>query len=173
MIRPSVIGLVSGLLVAGALVHPLLAEEPAVSVADVLAIQAKVPNCEACTGRGAYAHAGDARVIAGAIAQVARTRGDACDLAVYADFESGAQALAVGDGGRSLGAWQLQRVPARLAFEPAAAARVWLGVADASRALCADLPAAERLAALVSGSCARGRTKARRRDEIAREACAP
>jgi hypothetical protein len=93
--------------------------------------------------------------------------GDAALLGLYAYRESSLRACASGDGGRSLGPWQLQRLPPALACAPADAARVWLHVARASFDLCGELPVAERLAALASGSCSRGRRLVRWRWEQA------
>jgi hypothetical protein len=91
------------------------------------------------------------------------TRGDVALAAVYAFDESGLRRCAVGDHGRSLGAFQLQRLPASVACDPAVAAVEWLRRARQSFAICAELPVEERLSALVSGSCLGGRRLARYR----------
>jgi hypothetical protein len=84
--------------------------------------------------------------------------GDAALTALYAYRESSLQACGKsGDGGRSWGAWQLQRVARATACDPVAAAPIWLSRARASVQACATLPLEERLAALASGSCSRGR----------------
>lgn len=89
--------------------------------------------------------------------------GDVALAAVYAFDESGLRHCAVGDSGRSLGAFQLQRLPPSRACDPSFAAREWLRRAHQSFGLCRALPVEERLAALVSGSCGRGRRLARYR----------
>lgn len=154
-------------ILAAAIALPVQADEPKVTVALVQHYQARIPNCErACTGQGAFATAGHALEIARAIARVARTPHEAAQLALYAAWESGNDPRAVGDAGRALGAWQLHYGPG---LDLDASARYWLAAAEASRKLCARLPERERLAALVSGSCDRGRIKAGHREDIIAE----
>ena len=81
--------------------------------------------------------------------------GDAALMVEYAYQESAFRARTVGDGGKSLGAWQLQRVTPAVGFDPMQAARIWLARAHAS--WCRDNPPGTELAALASGSCERGR----------------
>lgn len=167
MIRAALLGLVTALVAALLLARPLLASEPAVTLADVQAMQARIPDCERCTRvSGAFARTRDARAIAAAIAQVAPTREAAAELALYAAWESGNRIDVVGDGGLALGPWQLHDARAT-ALEPVRAARRWLQLAAASREKCAGNAPEERLAALASGSCDRGRAIVRRRDEVA------
>ena len=78
------------------------------------------------------------------------------------------RACAVGDGGKSLGPMQLQQVPASIACDAKAAPRVWLGRAHASVALCVHNAMDEKLAALASGKCDRGRKLTRTRVQEAR-----
>lgn len=168
MIRASLVGIVTALLVTLLLVGDLPAAEPAVSLADVLAMQARIPNCEiGCTETGAYATAGDALAVAKAIAHAAKAPHDAALAALYAAWESANRKRARGDRGLARGIWQLHADPA-IADDPERAVFYWFDLARRSRALCHDLPEPEQLAALVSGSCERGRALARRRDEIAR-----
>jgi hypothetical protein len=61
-----------------------------------------------------------------------------------------------GDGGKSLGFWQLQ-TRREIGCDVNEAARYWLHWAHGSQTRCAALPLAEQLAELHSGTCARGR----------------
>jgi hypothetical protein len=132
---------------------------------DVLAMMAKLPGVNRA---GAPAYAWDrtqyAGKIADAIVQTAPTRTWAARMVVYAVRESGLQICAVGDGGLSLGPWQLQGVPRTVACEPKRAAPVWLAKARIALADCAKLPEKEQLAELVSGSCDKGRKLASDRE---------
>jgi hypothetical protein len=128
-------------------IHPLAPRAPdAPVIADGIAVAVAEDELPALTGS---------------------REGDAALLGVYAYRESSLRACASGDGGKSLGPWQLQRLPPSVACAPADAARVWLHVARASIERCAELPLPERLAALASGSCARGRRLVRWRWEQA------
>jgi hypothetical protein len=167
----AILGAFTGAIAALILVHPLLATEPVVTAAEVQAIQARIPNCERCETTGGFAKVGDAKAVAAAISQVATTREDACDLALFAAWEGGNQLHIVGDQGRAFGVWQLHGFPPRVAFDPVQAARAWLQVAAASRTMCRALPPEEQLAALVSGSCDRGREQSRHRDQVSHMIC--
>ncbi len=168
MTRSLLLGVLPALLVAG-LAAGSSPTTPAVTPAQVKAMQALIPNCEiGCTAVGGYATAGDATKIANAISKTARSPLEAAEEAVFAAFESGNRETIVSPDGRDWGAWQLRDAGPK-AFDSVRAARMWIGAADASRALCASNPAAEQLAALVSGSCDHGREKARHRNDIARD----
>ena len=177
MLKQALIGTASALLVALLIVRLAPGSSPAVTTAQVQAMQAQIPNCEnGCESRGGFAHVNDARAVAAAISRVARSREDACNLALFAAWESANTLQAEGDkdaagAARAFGPWQLHGVPREVAFDPVRAGRVWLGFADASRAACSALPPEERLASLMSGSCDRGREKARHRDEVVQEIC--
>lgn len=144
--------------------------------ADVLAMLASVPDreCVSCSGipRGAFARAPDAPAIASAIAATVAGEEEAWRWArlgvVYVAFEGGARACPrSGDGGRSHGGWQMQRLSRADACRPEVAFPAWLALAKQSEAACASLPADERLAALASGSCARARRKVKARSAVA------
>jgi len=136
---------------------------------DVLEMMAKVPPA------GAYVRTGHARQIAEAIADHATAleglslRETEALLVVYAARESANTLCVKGDGGRSLGTFQLQGVSEGVACDPAQAVTAWLGRASASIALCASNAPEERLAALASGSCDHGRLVARARMLLARQ----
>lgn len=110
----------------------------------------------------------DARAIAKAIAKYAPTREWAALATVYAAYESSNDTRIVGDGGKALGAWQIQGSDKEQALNPYSAIRVWLGMARTSERSCKDNEPEERLAALASGDCTKGRLKVRRRLEAAR-----
>jgi hypothetical protein len=156
--------------------HPLLpSDEPPASLPasltpeDVLSMMARAPATE--FGTKAYpkwAKTGAANRIAKAIADHAETREEAGDMVVYVLYESGNVLSAVGDSGKSHGPWQLneKRAAPSVARDPDQAAPVWLSLARASRKDCEKLPEDDRLAELASGSCAYGRTLARRRARL-------
>lgn len=141
---------------------------------DVLSMMRKLPSHE--TGKDTYRwdKVGQANRIASAIAGAASSRDDAGDLVVYAVFESNLRISAVGDGGKSFGAFQLssKRAPVEVATVPEKAAAVWLSLAAQSRKDCASLPEDDRLAELASGSCNAARVLARRRAALRRRAVA-
>jgi len=89
-------------------------------------------------------------------------------MVVYAAYESALRPCAVGDGGKSLGVWQLQGVARAIACDPQRAAAHWFAAARASSALCGALPEEERLAALASGDCQHARRLVRERYALAR-----
>lgn len=144
----------------------LVAERP--SSDDVLEMMADIPPM------GAYVRTGHAQEIADAIADKAEPleglslRETEALLAVYAAKESANQLCPVGDGGKSLGVLQLQGVPASLACRPSTAVPLWLARARSSMALCASNAPDERLAALASGRCDRGRQKVAERMRLAK-----
>jgi len=94
--------------------------------------------------------------------------GDAALLLVWSFAESDWRACVAGDGGRSLGAFQLQMLDEKRACDVPTAAAEWLRRARRSEGVCAVLPPDERLAGLASGACDRGRELARRRVTEAR-----
>jgi hypothetical protein len=148
----------------------------AVSVEDVLAMMAQIPNECALYGTSAcnptwkkgpigYDKFPDAREIAEAIAAgvdgVEAPRLRAAQGAVYAAYESNNRKCAMGDGGAAHGAWQLQGVPEYIACDPLRAFPIWLGKVRASEKACAALPVGERFAAVASGNCEHGRVRVR------------
>jgi hypothetical protein len=148
------------------------AADPKATADDVLAMMAKLPVVEVPktpeqNRLGHWERIGVARELAAAIAEVAPTRTAASLHVVYAAFEGGNQRCAAGDGGKSLGPYQLQRLPESVACDPLAAARIWQERANYSWKRCTKNPPEERLAQLASGSCDNGRTLTRRRAKIA------
>jgi len=154
------------------------APTPPPTVDDILAMAEKLPVIE-CPGpcpkvrRGAFGHVKDARIIAQAIADGIQDDEHpwlwAARGVTYAAYESGMRACPKpGDGGKAWGGWQLQGVPPFVACIPERAFPIWLRLAKASEADCAKLPRENQLAELASGSCARGRDLAARRDRLAR-----
>jgi hypothetical protein len=144
-----------------------------VSPTEVLVMLARVRAPEAAPREpGRYDRGPSARELAAAIARQASSREEAALAVVYAAYESGANAAAVGDGGKSLGAYQLRFVAEEVATDPDASTGVWLTRARAAARICSG-EADERLAALVSGRCEAGRAKARRRAAMAHEVAAP
>ncbi len=144
---------------------------------DVLAISAKIPATElGPRSPGHWDTTRDAREIAMAIAQVAPDLETAALMDVYAAFEGGMRRCPMGDsrsrgwgGYEALGAWQLHATPARIACDPYRAAAKWLSIVRATEKLCWRNAPEERLAALASGSCDRGRELVRRRAKLAHE----
>jgi hypothetical protein len=139
-----------------------------VPVDAILAMMDTVPSAPGNPRSTAYrwSRKPSAPAVAHAIARVAPDREWAARMVVYAIHESGLSACASGDGGKSLGTWQLQGVSTETACDPQKAAPVWLAMARRSMADCSALPPAERLAELVSGSCERGRRLARDREVL-------
>lgn len=89
--------------------------------------------------------------------------------AVYGAYEGGYQKeCPVGDGGKSLGNFQLQGVDVSIACDPAKSFRAWLSKAHA--VICKDLPEDEALSALTSGNCDHARLKTSRRARVAEAA---
>jgi hypothetical protein len=140
---------------------------------EVLDWMGRLPATETSRNLGHWDRVGSAAKIAEAIAEVAPDRRTAAEMTVYAVYEGGNRACAVGDGGASLGPWQEQRVPASVACDPRQAAAVWLERAAKSRNDCAALPENEQLAALSSGNCGHAHVLARRRDALARGLLGP
>ena len=137
----------------------------------VLRFMAAVPACESqkipqCLRPGRWDRIGSAREIASAISQVARDRDEADRMALFSAWEGGNLKQALGDSGKSKGIVQLQGVSEEVAFTPLLALRAWQALADA--VACSGNPPDERLAALASGSCGRGRVLVRRREEVRR-----
>lgn len=150
------------------------AEEEALTTDDVMAMVALVPT-QLGHGRPAgFEKAKDAREIAAAVAKTAdgsllgSVRADAGLMVTFAAYESGMRKFVSGDGGSSRGPWQIQRISWKDANTPETAARAWLAAAQISQKICEKNPPEERLAALASGSCDRGRMLVRRRVEVAR-----
>jgi hypothetical protein len=139
-----------------------------VSADDVLAMMSRLPVTETSHTLGHWERIGNATQIAYAIATVAPDRTTAALMVTYSAFEGGNRKCAVGDGGRSLGPYQLQRVSPAIACDPMKAATEWLARATASVEACSDLPEDERLSAYVSGNCEHGHVLARRRATIAK-----
>ena len=152
---------------------PLNADEPVrLTAAQVLQLMDKVPEKAHPARAGRYEQAGDAKEIAAAIAGVAPERDTAALMTVYAAYESSNQKCAIGDQGRSAGAWQLQYVPREVACDPARAASVWLSLARDASGRCLSSPPDDRLSVLTGGSCTRGVLVARSRARIARQVAA-
>lgn len=136
-----------------------------VEIDDVLAMMAQMPNeCAlygACLERAAgFERVGDAREIAAVIAAGASNREEAALGVVYAAYESANHKCAHGDGGRSLGAWQMQRLPTAVACTPSLAFPQFLERARLSMQHCGSM------AEYVSGNCEHGRQKAEKRAEL-------
>lgn len=94
-------------------------------------------------------------------------RAEAALMVVYAWHESNYKACAAGDSGRSLGIFQLQRLPRVVACDPGQAARIWLARAHDSYTRCEGVEEDARLAALASGNCGHGHVLARSRQRLA------
>lgn len=146
--------------------------KPVMDQKEILQFLHEVPVCEdqrrrVCQRPGDWDHIGAAREVAAAISATARSREEAERMSEYACFESGLVRTAIGDGGKSRGVFQLQRVSDEVAFTPLLAARAWLELADA--VWCAGNQQDEELAALASGSCQKGRTLVRRREQLRRQ----
>lgn len=116
-----------------------------------------------------FGRAPDAAKIARAVAETARTVPEAALMVVFAEAESSLHARAVGDSGRSLGAWQMQRLAPRCAFDPSCAAQEFIRRIDLIRETCSMNTPDEQLAAYVSGSCSIGRKIVADRVRKARE----
>lgn len=148
-----------------------LGGSPAMSEKEILQFLHEVPVCEdqkrkVCQRPGGWDQIGAAREVAVAISATARSRDEAERMSIYACFEGGMVRRAIGDGGASRGVFQLQRVSDEVAFTPLLAARAWLALEDA--VWCNGNAPDEELAALASGSCQKGRTLVRRREQLRR-----
>jgi len=152
------------------LAAPAAADGPAVTADEVLAMMARVPGRPGDPRSTAYRwdKKRGAPSVARAIAQTAPTREWAARMTVYAIHESGLQLepCASGDGGKSLGPWQLGGVREAVACDPDKAAPIWLAKARTSAQDCVKLSPDEAMAELVSGSCGKGRQLARRREVL-------
>ena len=118
MTQLAALGLASWMVLAPAIERP--------SPSDVLAMMAEVD------ASGIYARVGHAREIADAIAEKAEAldglslRESEALMVVFAAKESANQLCPVGDGGKSLGTFQLQGVTADVACHPTLAIPVWI-----------------------------------------------
>ena len=152
------------------LVTMVAAAQPVVSADEVLAMMARVPATqrerdEALPGH--WERRKDAPRIAAAIARFAPSEEVAARLTVYAALEGGMEVHGPrGDSGKAMGMLQLHNVPESLAFDPNQAIPWWLDLAARSEKLCQSNPPRERLAALASGRCDRGRRLVARREDI-------
>jgi hypothetical protein len=150
------------------------AEPPPVTPADVMAMFDRVPKCELCTDTWHWSKKPDAPAIARAIAKYAPTRFAAALGAVYAVREGELNPHARGDFDKTghpaaLGSFQEHLVPPQCAYDPDCSVRIWYALKDQNEALCRGNDEPERLAALASGSCDRGKRKTRHRWEVARQ----
>lgn len=145
---------------------------------DVLAMMRQLPNeCalykQCPDGLAGFDLVHDAREIAEAIADGVKGEvdpwGRAALGAVYSSDESANQRCRVGDGGQSVGAWQMKGLSKDAACTPAREFPLWLAAVRRSEAACAHNAPDERLAALASGSCDHGRQKVRFRAVLARK----
>lgn len=91
----------------------------------------------------------------------------AAEGVVFAGYEGGNDRCAIGDGGKSVGAWQVGGLSKDVACDPRREFSIWLSAVKRSEQACADRPENERLAALASGSCDRGLSLVRRRENYA------
>ena len=100
--------------------------EPKATAPEVLSWMAKIPACESdkpgCERAGHWDKIGIAPEIAQAIVGAAPTRSAASLMTVYEVWEGGNARCAEGDGGRSLGPFQLQDRGREIACDPASAA---------------------------------------------------
>jgi hypothetical protein len=113
-----------------------------------------------------YEHSKDALTIANAITNAVNAEQDApitdslehdaALMVVYAIYESGLRKCVSGDGGKSLGTFQLQGWPIEVACNPDEAARAWIRIAKNVQAMCSGNSKMTDLAGLASGYCNRG-----------------
>jgi hypothetical protein len=144
------------------------AQSSSVTQDDVWAMMTRLEGPEGRpVGVGHYECGPSSRALAKAIAGLAHDRREAALAVVFAAYESGNDSRAVGDGGKSHGAYQLRYVSREIAYDPEASTRVWLWLEREAMAKCPDLPEDERLARVMSGNCAAGRAKSRKRAEMA------
>ena len=152
------------------------AHAESIEVDDVIALMAKVPNecglyrsCKWCAledeacqlAPAGFERTRDAREIATAIAVGTSNREEIVLGVVYAAFESGNHKCAHGDGGKSLGAWQMQRSPHSIACTPALAFAHFLNRAHRSMTHCGG-----SMAEYVSGNCDHGTVEAGKRAQL-------
>jgi hypothetical protein len=134
------------------------------------------PHAKYCAAPGGFDRGPDAKRIAEAIVVAANGRVtgskrlDASLMATYSSYESGNKADAVGDSGKSLGAWQIKFIGETM-FDPRQAAIVWRARAIDAEEVCKNLPPDERLASLAGGCMyPKVRQKVRQRMQAARVA---
>jgi hypothetical protein len=114
--------------------------------------------------KGGYEKGKDVKQISKAIAQLARSKREAVQMAVYGAYETNSNLNAEGDKDKphhSYGAWQIN-VRRNSAVEQL---KYWKFVRDASIKLCKNNKPEEQLAALASGSCRRGKVITRNREK--------
>jgi hypothetical protein len=161
-------------------------EQAALTTKQILGVMAQLPpeGClynahgRSCDRPGGFDRGPDAKRIADAIVATAdgRVTGDreldASLMAVYSSYESGNDANAKGDSGRSLGAWQIMFIGETM-YDPMRAAPVWRARAIESARVCGKLPVDEQLASLAGGCMyPKTRQKVRQRMQAARTALA-
>ena len=168
--------LILPVLLAQVISYPgVAAPQRAVSPQEVMAMFAELPAYEGGkVGQkvGHWEKRKDAMKIAKGIALAAPSREWAALEANYAVFESNLVANARGDRDskgipHAFGTFQLHSAPIYVADDPIRAAAYWMNLALKNEALCQMNPPQERLAALASGSCSRGRVLVRRREALA------
>ena len=93
---------------------------------------------------------------------------DAALMVVYAIYESGLRTCVKGDGGKSIGTFQIQGLDS-IACNPILAARAWIRIAKDAQAMCSDNSIETNLAALASGFCDRGLKLVQHRYEVYQE----
>ena len=151
------------------------APPPGITADLVADMQAKIPEesrYRAMKPAG-FEHAGDAKVVAEAIARHASSPKQAAILAVFIAYESGNQLRARGDFRdgvyHSFGPLQLGThvLPEEDAYDLDKAIVAWQALAASSAARCRALPEEEQLAAVASGNCAHGHVKSRTRVYVA------
>jgi hypothetical protein len=134
-----------------------------ISIYDIIS---KIPSecalTNQCKPSFGYHLSKDAKVIAKIIAETATSKREAVEMAVYSSYESGNSLDAEGDRGKSHGAWQIQIA----GLDGRNQLAHWIRLRNYSIARCSDNPEGERMALLASGSCAKGRAKVRKRDEL-------
>lgn len=94
-------------------------------------------------------------------------RAEAALMLTYAYFESRFKICAVGDHGRSLGLFQMQRLNKEIACDPSQAARIWLIRAHEAYEQCRGNLEEARLASLASGNCQHARVLTTHRVRVA------
>lgn len=148
---------------------------------DVLRIMSELPAMECALdqsckdsrgyGPGHFDSLRDAHLVAQAISDGVVHEEQpwkrAAEGVVFAAYESGNDRCAIGDGGKSVGAFQMGGLSRNVACDPRREFPLWLGAVKRSEQACVDNQESERLAALASGSCNRGRQKVRNRENYA------
>lgn len=113
---------------------------------------------------GGYEKGRDVKQVSKAIAQIATSKREAVQMAIYAAYETNSNLNAEGDKDKphhSYGAWQIN-VRRNGAVDQL---KYWKFVRDASIKLCKNNKPEEQLAALASGSCRRGKVITRNREK--------